>query len=57
MALRNAWKHHLTAVQSGIAEADVTVSIAKVRDPHYDHLSGAGPFARRFANQTISPQR
>jgi hypothetical protein len=33
MALRNAWKHRLTAVQSGIAEADVTVNIAKVSPP------------------------
>lgn len=33
MALRNAWEHRLTAVQPGIAEADVTVSIPKVRPP------------------------
>ena len=33
MALRNAWKHRLTAVQSGIAEADITVSIPQVRPP------------------------
>lgn len=26
-ALRNAWKHRLTAVQLGIAEADVTIII------------------------------
>ena len=49
-ALRNAWKHRLTAVQSGIAEADVTIIITKLSHPQNDHLSGAGPFARHFAN-------
>lgn len=51
MALGNAWKHRLTAVQSGIAEVDVTVHECKPSS--IDHSSGAGPFARRFANSWL----